>query len=289
LIKRFSIGELEQFSEIKAHTIRIWERRHKIFTPQRSAGLTRSYGLEEVKLLLNIALLNRNGSKISDLAPLHADAIAHKVNALTTAGNREMQAVNKLICTMFGLEVYEFEEVLDECISTVGIDATIKKVILPFLEKVDILSYSDTSNEVHFAVTSTRRKIILGIERLQTPVKQSKSVLLFLPEKEHYDLVLLYMTYLIKMVGYKTFYLGTNISAENLEKAIIKMRPDILCTYFTTTNQKDKTEQVLKQMHNHVPLSKLYVASRPELTNPQTAFSNVAFINYHDCSNLALM
>jgi MerR family transcriptional regulator, light-induced transcriptional regulator len=53
----FSIKDLENLSGIKAHTIRIWEQRYSFLKPQRSKTNIRYYGNEELKTVLNIALL----------------------------------------------------------------------------------------------------------------------------------------------------------------------------------------------------------------------------------------
>lgn len=39
----FSISELQQFSGIKAHTIRVWEQRYNALNSTRSDGNTRYY------------------------------------------------------------------------------------------------------------------------------------------------------------------------------------------------------------------------------------------------------
>ena len=66
----YTIKDLERLSGIKAHTIRIWEKRYNIIAPQRTATNIRNYCDSELKKLLNISLLNRKGLKISKLAQL---------------------------------------------------------------------------------------------------------------------------------------------------------------------------------------------------------------------------
>ena len=57
----FSIKNLENISGIKAHTIRIWEKRYKLLSPERTNTNIRKYSLESLRKLLNINLLYKNG------------------------------------------------------------------------------------------------------------------------------------------------------------------------------------------------------------------------------------
>jgi DNA-binding transcriptional MerR regulator len=64
----FSIKDLENLSAIKAHTIRIWEKRYNILEPMRTDTNIQSYDLASLQKLLNIALLHDHGYKISKIA-----------------------------------------------------------------------------------------------------------------------------------------------------------------------------------------------------------------------------
>ncbi|MEO8584463.1 MAG: MerR family transcriptional regulator, partial [Flavitalea sp.] len=232
-MKKFSISQLENLSGIKAHTIRIWENRFSLLTPNRSAGNTRYYGVGDLKRLMNIAFLNRKGLKISSIASMQEPEIEEKMIVFATDSDRPMMEVNKLVVAMFAGDTEEFEFILDKYLLDYGINATLKEVVIPFLERINLLSYKDTSSEVHFAVNAVRRKIILGIEKPSPLAHSKKTALLFLPEGEHYDLLLLYMNYLLKSEGVKVLYLGTNISIENICKVSDNKKPDFLVVYVT--------------------------------------------------------
>lgn len=71
----FSIKDLENISGIKAHTIRIWEKRYKLLEPERTETNIRHYGLRSLQKLLNVAFLNSNGIKISKIAKLSNEEV----------------------------------------------------------------------------------------------------------------------------------------------------------------------------------------------------------------------
>ena len=79
----FSIKDLENLTGIKAHTIRIWEKRYGIIEPRRTNTNIRYYLEEDLKKIMNIALLNRNGYKISKIAKLQNNDI-HSIAAKLT-------------------------------------------------------------------------------------------------------------------------------------------------------------------------------------------------------------
>ncbi|MGK0233048.1 MAG: DNA-binding transcriptional MerR regulator, partial [Salibacteraceae bacterium] len=54
---QFSIKDLENLSGVKAHTIRIWEKRYNLLEPSRSDTNIRNYDLENLKKLLNVTFL----------------------------------------------------------------------------------------------------------------------------------------------------------------------------------------------------------------------------------------
>ena len=83
-INVFSIKDLENFSGIKAHTIRIWEKRYRILEPDRTDSNIRTYSESELKKILNVAYLNRNGFKISRIANLNDDQLKQEVLACSS-------------------------------------------------------------------------------------------------------------------------------------------------------------------------------------------------------------
>ncbi|HEX2607829.1 MAG TPA: MerR family transcriptional regulator [Flavisolibacter sp.] len=231
-MKNYTISDLEKYSLIKAHTIRIWERRFSLFTPDRTATNYRLYSLDDLSHLLNISLLNRFGYKISQLSTLNKDKIKELLSNLSDPQALYEKQVNYLILCLLTMEIEDFEMALDSAVNTWGIQATLESVILPFLERVELYSYKGFGNsEYHFAITALRKKLILAIEKTDAPQQNKGTALLFLPKGEHYDLFLLYMNYRLKGHGFSVLYLGTDISTINLRKVIEKKNPGRVLTF----------------------------------------------------------
>lgn len=280
-MKYFSIRELEHFSGIKAHTIRIWEKRFQVLSPHRTPGNTRYYTIEDLEYLLILSFLNNNGWKISALRELQISQLNNILNTYTKQEEKVNIEVIYLIISHFASNVEQFELRLNSCVKYYGIDATIHNIIIPFLEKTGILNYDDNSNETHFAVTAIRRKLIMGIESAVQLSNVNKKALLFLPEGEHYDLILLYMTYVLKSKGVMVYYLGTNISDQNIQSVARAKNPDYLYVY-THSNKDYDPSNLLNFIGKYLPTTKLLITTSGNVNNPGYHLPHANFIHFKD-------
>lgn len=231
----FTIKDLENLSGIKAHTIRIWEQRYNFLKPSRSDTNIRYYSNDELKKILNIALLNKYGYKISHINKMSEEEIQQNLLALSETQAHVERIVNDLIKCMIDLDIVKLEGILDEHIRTNGIEKTITEIIFPYMEKIGILWLTNHINpaQEHFVSNIIRQKIIVGIEGINTPLKVNKTVLLFLPEGEHHELGMLFMYYLLKNRGISTIYLGTNVPLKDVEYVVNLKKPDYIYSHLT--------------------------------------------------------
>jgi DNA-binding transcriptional MerR regulator len=279
-MKQFKIHDLEILSGVKAQTIRVWELRYAVFSPGRSATNVRYYSVDDLKRLLDISLLLQEGCRISNLFQCSEEQLASKIRGLASETAARRRAINALIVAMYTSDIEEFESVLDTSVSRAGIDVTVCEVILPFLGKTGILSYDDKTGDVHFVVTAVRKKIIHAIESAHPRVLHRTKALLFLPEKEHYDLLLLYAAYVLKSRGFRVLYLGTNISNKTLEEVDAAQRPDFFVTYLPE-QPECRLKSVLSHLTLQGPDKKLYVlTSHPDKI--VRCEDTLAFVPYTD-------
>ena len=171
----FTIKDIENLSGIKAHTIRIWEQRYSFLKPKRSDTNIRYYTNEELKTILNIALLNKYGFKISHIDKMSPDKLAENVLSLSDAGARDHLMINRLLECMVDYDIENFENILNESIAASGIEKIILKIIFPFMEKVGTLWVTNHINpaQEHLVSNLIRQKIIVGIDSLAVKVKSS--------------------------------------------------------------------------------------------------------------------
>lgn len=260
----FTIKDLENLSGIKAHTIRIWEQRYSFLRPQRSTTNIRYYCNDELKTVLNIALLNKYGYKISHIDKMNQAEVREKILSLSQAEAYVERVVNDLIHHMVDLDSEGFEDVLDHYIRMKGIDKTITNIIFPFLEKVGILWITNNINisQEHLITNVIRQKLIVGIESASSHVQLNKSVLLFLPEGEQHEVGLLYVYYLLKSRGVKVIYLGANLPVKDLEYVVSIKKPDCVYTHVTCLPSRYNFDKFMSQIAQHLPDLKMVVSGQ---------------------------
>ncbi|MBS1510032.1 MAG: MerR family transcriptional regulator [Bacteroidetes bacterium] len=254
----FTIKDLENLSGIKAHTIRIWEQRYSFIKPERTGTNIRYYSNDELKKILNVALLNKYGFKISHIDKMNDGEIKEKILSLNQFEAQQERIVNDLIQCMVDIDIERLEAVLDKYIAAKGIEKTITQIIFPFLEKIGILWLTNHINpaQEHLVSNIIRQKLIVGIDNIVTALKVNKTVLLFLPEGEYHELGLLFMNYLLRSRGVNTIYLGSSVPLKDVEYVVRLKKPDYLYSHLTTVGQSfnfDRFIQQLREKFRQIP------------------------------------
>lgn len=255
----YTIKDLEKISGIKAHTIRIWEQRYNFLQPQRTETNIRSYSAEELKVILNVSLLNKYGFKISHIDKMSSEQMEEKIMALSQLDAQKERVVNALIKEMVGLNMVAFERQLDLYIGQKGIEKTITEIIFPYLERVGILWVTNHINpaQEHLATNIVRQKIILGIEKLPPLVNYTKRIVLFMPEGEYHELGLLYVHFLLKQRGVYVDYLGANVPMVDLKYLTEVRKIDFLYCHITSPAKNFKLDKFfsnLATINSQIPI-----------------------------------
>ncbi|MCW3112248.1 MAG: MerR family transcriptional regulator [Segetibacter sp.] len=250
----FTIKDIENLSGVKAHTIRIWEQRYNFLKPRRSDTNIRYYSNQELKTILNIALLNKYGFKISHINKMEYSEINQKLISLSHHYAQQEWIINQLISFMVDLDLDLFEELLEEQIEAKGIEKIINEIIFPFLEKIGILWLTNNINaaQEHLVTNIIRQKLLVGIENTVSQIKSEKVALLFLPEGEFHELGLLYVYYLLKNQGVKVLYLGADVPLPDVHFIVKAKKPDYLYTHLTSLAPNFNIERFLNNLHSKI-------------------------------------
>lgn len=242
--KIFSIRDLENLSGIKAHTIRIWEKRYNLLSPERTDTNIRTYSLSSLQKLLNITLLYDNGYKISKIAKIPESVIPNTVKEVVSKKTSKSQNLNAFKLAMMNFDQTIFFETYDKLLSTKSFREVFKDAFIPLLNEIGLLWQTDTISPAHehFITSLIKQKILVNTERIQhqKPTKTDKVFVSFLPENEIHDIGILYLNYEILLKGYKVVYLGQTIPIENLTDLLKYFDNIYFLSYFTV--KPDKTE-----------------------------------------------
>jgi MerR family transcriptional regulator, light-induced transcriptional regulator len=234
----YTIRELENLSGIKAHTIRIWEKRYGLIAPQRTSTNIRSYCDSELKKLLNISILNRNGIKISKIAQLTPDEITTKINEFTRDISSKESQIESLTVAMIDMDEYRFEHVLARSIILFGFEEAVIRVLYPFFVRVGLMWQTGSVNPVqeHFITNLVKQKFYSAIDGLVGHEKVgARRMVFFLPEGEFHEIGLLFSCYLARKHGCRTIYLGQSLPLNDLEEALRAKQVDFLFTTLITS------------------------------------------------------
>ena len=247
----FTIKDLENLSGIKAHTIRIWEQRYGFLKPQRTSTNIRYYSSDELKTILNVALLNKNGFKVSHIDKMQPAEIREKILSLTDVVAMQERIVNELMQAMIDLDMDLFEKTLTNYIRIRGIERAVLQIIFPFLEKIGILWLTGhiIPAQEHLVSNIIRQKIVVAIDKTVSPLVTDKTALLFLPEAEHHELGLLFMNFILKSRGIHTIYLGANVPLKDIDFIFQQKNPDLIFIHLTATSANFNFEKFLQQLH----------------------------------------
>ena len=265
----YSIRDLEHFSGIKAHTIRIWEQRYGILQAARTNTGIRYYNEGELKYLMSLALLNRNGYKISKLAKMTHAQISALVEGMVNLPNEHDAYIEGLVMATIDYDEERFDKILNTCFLQIGFESTVMKVIFPYLEKIGIMWVSGTviSAQEHFMSQILRQKLLVAIDGLSSRQdKDSRTVILFLPNGEWHELSLLFLHYLLKSHHHRVIYLGASVPMNDIIQVGHALRPHGFFTILTTNPTGYSIPDYLNTLAEEFPHSQVFVSGL-QMTN----------------------
>lgn len=233
----YSVAQVEALTGIKAHTLRIWERRYDFLDPQRTPTNIRYYSDEQLKKLLNFGILVRNGYRVSKLSKMTPEQVYEEVTKVLANPNSESSDDMKgLTLSMLEMNEEDFDNIFERQVIKKGFLRTITESIYPFLQYVGVLWTTNKAMiaQEHYMSNLIRQKIIAAIERLSIPSKGAPSVVLFLLEGEEHEIGLLLASFIAKEMGWNVYYLGHGVPVANIKKVIEITEPNLLLTMFVT-------------------------------------------------------
>ncbi len=250
-MSKFTLSDLESLTGIKSDTIRMWERRYNILNPNRTTTNRRWYDDDDLKKLLNIAVLYHKGIKISRIAAMTDSEIIENALSVSEGSKTSGDIISTLVIAMNSHDENAVNEVIMRCIISRGLEKAFSEVFFPFLHKVGLMWHTgaiDITTE-HFITAVFRQRLIAAIDSLPNKLHvQSKRVLLFLPEGEFHELGLLFYCYVIKKRGHKVLYLGQSNPYESVSSACKAWSPDIIITGLQTELNTSDPEEYLKKL-----------------------------------------
>ena len=253
----FSIKNLENLSGIKAHTLRIWEKRYNLLEPERTDTNIRLYSLDSLKRLLNVTLLYNHGFKISKIASLNEEEIPELVRSIALKSNSEQVAINAFKLAMINFDYDLFDINYNEILQHHDFQYVFLNVFMPLMRELGILWQTGaiSPSHEHFITNLIKQKIHLQTETLQCKKPQRTDhpiFVIFLPENEIHELGVLYLNYLILNSGYRTIFLGQSLQTSSLETLYSYNSKFYFVSYLTVEPNKEEIMPFLTNFHQNL-------------------------------------
>lgn len=280
----YLIHDLERLTGIKAHTIRIWEKRYGIITPQRTTTNRRYYSDDQVRKLLNITTLLAQGHKISHIAALEEDKINEMVQVQAETGDTDAVCstyISSLTHCMLTFDEHGFEHICAAAVTRMGLYQAVINVLYPFLKNTGVLWASGHAAPVqeHFAACIIRRKLLAAIDGLLPPVTKDHKFLLFLPPGEWHEIALMLADYIIRSRGCETVYLGQNVPYSQVQDVAAVVKPQYLFLLCISGRSAEQVAAEASELAANLPDVKVLVAGSKELLPAQeSAAGNLTYL-----------
>jgi DNA-binding transcriptional MerR regulator len=264
----FSIKDLENLSGIKAHTIRIWEKRYNVLEPMRTDTNIRFYDLGALQKLLNITLLHDYGYKISKISKMPQEKIPQLVRDIVSSKSAKSHAISSFKLAMMNFDQNLFFKTYDALLSEKSFKEVFYEVFIPLMEEIGFLWQSDTISPAHehFISYLIKLKLLVNTESIQKqePTKTDKVFVLYLPMNEVHELGVMYLNYEILSSGYKTIYLGESVPTSSLMDLKKYFDNITYVCYMTVEPEKANIPNYIEEIKDKVldDTSKLWLIGR---------------------------
>ncbi len=245
----YSVAEVEAITGIKAHTLRVWERRYNFIRPSRTETNIRYYTDYELRLLVSVSLLIRSGFKISKIDKMSYDEINQEVTKVINSRDvQDTEEISSLTLCMMNLDENTFNHIFQRMLIRKGLLKTITEVIYPFLTNAGFLWSSNQISPIHehFITNLIRQKIIAATDTLPVARIHSPEIVMFLPTGENHEIGLLIANFIARNLGWKVYYLGQNVPVDDLKDLNTLTRAKFILTIIITPLSEEFTDKIIK-------------------------------------------
>lgn len=283
----FSIKDLENLSGIKAHTIRIWEKRYNILEPMRSDTNIRSYDIRNLQKLLNIVLLHNYGYKISKIATLDQNEMNKLAKDIISEKSAKNHAISTFKMAMMNFDQSLFFQTYNQLLNEKTFREVFYTVFIPLMQELGFLWQTETITPAHehFITYLIKQKLLINTEKVQIlePTKTDKVFVLFLPLNEIHELGLMYLNYEILLNGYQTIFLGESIPVSSLMDLKNSFEKITFLSYLTVEPNQDEVNNYIAELETNLLANTnhelLLLGRMTEFIADKTKFKNIHIFN----------
>lgn len=282
---KYSIADLENITGVKAHTIRIWEKRYELITPFRTSTNIRYYDNEQMKKLVNVVSLMRSGMKISKVSKLNIKEMADEINKRLSDNTQTEASVyesytGKLITAGLEFDETTFNHVFSNALLRYGLHECYGKILIPLMNRVGMFWCTNHMNpaQEHFVSNLVKQKLHAATDSLPPATSDQKPCLLFLPQNEDHEIGLLMSKYILRDAGKNVIYLGPRVPFDNLKSTVNQTRPDQMLFFLVQMHPLEQLQEYLDLLSSEFKDIKLFLSGFPYILSNLNIPNNICWI-----------
>jgi len=251
--KEFGINVISNASGVMPHTIRTWEKRYQIFTPERSQGGQRIYSevdLDKAKLL--VALIDQ-GHTISSLAKyslqnLRSLLVVNKSEDSESDKKFISFEIKKLLKHLKKFDIDLAASVMQHLRLSIGVKEFIFKIVLPVIHEIEKLSFKGMYSVTQEHIISTIVRDQLHQINLANEGPNSDRFALVTPEGNLHELPILIAEIICHANRIPTNYFGASHPAECLSEAVNAIKCKTIVMGAISSVQWNYEENIVKYL-----------------------------------------
>jgi DNA-binding transcriptional MerR regulator len=270
---RFNLKVVVQQTRLKPDTLRAWERRYGLPTPERSSGGHRLYSQRDIDTIKWLRARQREGLSISRAVELWERLSAEGRDPLQATTPIATRATPTLVPRPAGATVARFrqqwtdaclaydeqraEQLLNQAFALYSPETVAEELLQRAVAEIGEGWYRGdvTVQQEHFCSSLAVRRLEALVMAAPPPIRQGR-ILAACPPGEHHVIGLLLLTFLLRRRRWEVVYLGANVPVEQLETTVTAIQPQLVimaAQLLHTAATLKETAKVLQQAE--VPLA----------------------------------
>ena len=267
-MKTYRINQVSKMTGLSKEGLRVWEKRYRLVSPQRSPNRYRLYSEEDVKLLQYLVREIEMGQSIGELASLGKDEILARMNndvALDTeTDHHETDPFLKELETfLMPLDQLGFEQRLREIMALMPFEEIFKRVLVPLQIRVGELWFDEkvSISVEHYVTTQVKQKLFAVMNLMGT--QKGPRVVIACPPWELHEIGAQMVAYHCSKIGCQTTLLGANLPLEDLIHFCTNSIPESVLFSFTSSFGESNVRTFLANVSKHLlPLCPIIVGGQ---------------------------
>jgi DNA-binding transcriptional MerR regulator len=241
----FNLKAVLQQTGLKPDTLRAWERRYGLPSPDRSEGGHRLYSQRDIDTIKWLMARQREGLSIRRAVDLWRQIEGEGRNALHAVlpiatravsapaprpvGGTLVELREAWIKAAMDYDERQAEQILTQAFALYSPETVVLELLQPAVAEIGEGWYRGqvTVQQEHFASSLVIRKLEALIMAAPPPSRPGR-ILAACPPEENHVIALLLLTLLLRRRGWEVVYLGANVPAERLEITIRVTQPQLV-------------------------------------------------------------